>query len=465
MPSIILKILTGPQEGAEVELTAGRSATIGSGFQCDIALVDAMLASEQGTFLVQESGVQFTAAADGVHLGEEPVAAGSTVEVPLYTALTLGGTRVALGAAGETWPAITWPELSALKPPEPVPAAPETPDGQDEAADVPPTEAASEGEPPPAAEEEKAEEPPLWRAYVERYLVWGILALVVLILALGVGCVFWCYSAPPRDIETVLKARRREALEKLMAAHGLTLQDGVLSGNLKEARVRLDIERFVYTEFPGEIQPDLTDDQTLRESLAQVLEGLGSGLIVVDGVVDRNATVHGIVPSKEVWENDLAHIRQDVPKLKEVRAKFVVCVDETLIRMRNVLRLFPAFGNVAVSWKNNQFVFEGVVAEGSRKDFLEMLTEVGKNLPRNAVLVNAVKWRVAAPTAAGAIPGASGVDGLPITGVIFQPFTCLQMQDGTRVFEGGAIGDFSVEKITPDEVVFRQGSNRVTWRP
>jgi type III secretion system YscD/HrpQ family protein len=457
MSSFILKILTGPQEGAEVELTAGRSATVGSGFQCDIALVDAMLAPEQGTFVVQEAGVQFTATADGVHLGEEPVAAGKTVEVPLYTALTLGGTRVALGKPGETWPPITWPELSALKPAEVVPTTPEEE----------PSAEPAEGVPAPAAEEPPAPTEKSARGRATRYLVWALLALVVLLLALGVGCVFWRFSAPPRDIAKVLKAQRREQLEKLMETHGLTLKDGVLAGNLKEARTRLDIERFVYTEFPGEIQPELTDDQTLRESLSQVLEGLGSGLIVVDGVTDCRATVHGLVPTKEVWANDLEHIRQDVPKLKEVRAKFVVCVDETLIRMRNVLRLFPAFGNVAVSWKNNQFVFEGVVEEGSRKDFLEMLTEVGKNLPRNAVLVNAVKWRVASPSAAVAgTPGAApDVDGLPITGVIFQPFTCLQLKDGTRVFEGGAIGDFLVEKITPDEVIFRQGGRKVTWRP
>ena len=43
MPKL-LKILTGPQEGAELELDAGIALRMGTDDSCDIAIVDAMAA-------------------------------------------------------------------------------------------------------------------------------------------------------------------------------------------------------------------------------------------------------------------------------------------------------------------------------------------------------------------------------------------------------------------------------------
>ncbi len=450
----ILKILTGTQEGAEVRLTTGQSYKIGGDFSADIALLDSMVAPNQGTILAQENGVQFTVQATGCYLGEEALAVGRTIDLPYYAVLTIGGTRLAVGQAGESWPTLNWTPLQDLQ------ALPQ-PDAEEPAETAAADDATAEDAAAAAAADKKD------RRSATGYAWLVILVILVILLALGAGAVFWKLSAPPVDMRSALHAHQLERLQKMATKYRLTLTKETLTGNLHEAATRREVETFVYTYFPH-IRPDLTDDETIGNSVKQVLHGLESQNVVVEKVQERVAFVTGIAPSAEKWKEDLAILKRDVPKMLDCKGK-VIFADETLIRLRNVLRLDRAFANVAVVWEKNQFVFSGIITEGSRESFLQMLQEVAKLVPKNVQMLNAVKWRSYTP--AGTVAVAStprvvgGIGDMPVTGIILQPFTCIQLNDGSKVTEGGTINGYIVEKIAPDQVVFRSGSRTEIWRP
>ena len=96
MPKL-LKILTGPQEGAELELDAGIALRMGTDDSCDIAIVDAMAPAQALELVLEGDDVFVTAAAERIFAGDAALPVGEKTTLPDYTILTIGSTRCAIG--------------------------------------------------------------------------------------------------------------------------------------------------------------------------------------------------------------------------------------------------------------------------------------------------------------------------------------------------------------------------------
>ena len=113
MPKI-LKILTGPQEGAELELAAGIALRIGTDDSCDIVLVDAMAPTQALELVMEGEDVSVTASAERLFAGDVALPVGEKTTLPDYTILTIGSTRCAVGDADKPWPPLRWIPLDVL---------------------------------------------------------------------------------------------------------------------------------------------------------------------------------------------------------------------------------------------------------------------------------------------------------------------------------------------------------------
>ena len=113
MPKL-LKILTGPQEGAELELDAGIALRMGTDDSCDIAIVDAMAPAQALEVVLEGDDVFVTAAAERVFAGDAALPVGEKTTLPDYTILTIGSTRCAIGDADKPWPPLRWIPLDVL---------------------------------------------------------------------------------------------------------------------------------------------------------------------------------------------------------------------------------------------------------------------------------------------------------------------------------------------------------------
>ena len=91
--SFILKIVEGPNRGAEIALVEGVAVTLGKGDECDIVLADSTLPEEP---------LSIEATGDAVTVNGE--------QLEQFAVKTLGATSFAVGPADAPWGELKWPE-------------------------------------------------------------------------------------------------------------------------------------------------------------------------------------------------------------------------------------------------------------------------------------------------------------------------------------------------------------------
>ena len=91
--NFLLKIVEGPNKGAEIALVEGVAVTLGKGEDCDIVLADPTM---------PEAPITVEASADGVAVGGEPLES--------FSVKTFGATSFAVGPADAPWGELKWPK-------------------------------------------------------------------------------------------------------------------------------------------------------------------------------------------------------------------------------------------------------------------------------------------------------------------------------------------------------------------
>ena len=158
----LLKIVEGPNKGAEIALVEGVSVTLGKGDDCDIVLADPTL--PDAPIAIEASGAAVTLDGERVE--------------PLHVK-TVGATSLAVGPADSAWGELVWPQNEAK--------GSETGDerrGDDGSSQ------ASRPTPPP-------EETPAGEAPAEKKRRGGFLGClaVLLLLVIALAAVWWCPAA------------------------------------------------------------------------------------------------------------------------------------------------------------------------------------------------------------------------------------------------------------------------------
>ena len=91
--NFLLKIVEGPNKGAEIALVEGVAVTFGKGDDCDVVLADSTLPEEP---------LSVEASADGVTVDGRPAEP--------FEVMTSGATSFAVGPADAPWGALKWPK-------------------------------------------------------------------------------------------------------------------------------------------------------------------------------------------------------------------------------------------------------------------------------------------------------------------------------------------------------------------
>ena len=422
----LLKIIQGANAGAEIALADG-TVTFGSSDTCDIVLSDSSLPAE--AFALETS-------AAGVSLRELPD--GEAKNVALYTLFTFGNSTFAIGENGTAWP-----ELKSPAPPAPEPSgvghAPAQQDGEDSSEDghapAQPDgeESSDDGR---ASARPTPEEPPPPRRRVLGCLL--TLLLVVLFFAGGYFLAlrygrFWEsalgeFGAPPAAAQESdppaggpeASAPAAVSLADWAAQHGLSVaeKDGetVLAGNFAKRADRLDFAQDAYAR-DCNLVLDLSDDETLKSGVEEVLFVLTEGRIKLETATNRVVKLAGSAHSREELLNTVAAICTDVNRVRVVDDTAVVCKD------------------------------------GQKTEAPTRYQAISSQAAR--------KHPFATPAAKPGLPAPK----CPVAGVILMPYPCLVLRDGSRVAVGSVVEGFKVEKIEADKGTLKRGEETVTWKP
>ena len=467
MPKI-LKILTGPQEGAELELDVGIALRIGTDDSNDIVLVDAMAPAQALELVMEGDDVSVMAAAERLFAGDAALPVGEKTALPDYTILTIGSTRCAVGDADKPWPPLRWIPLDVL-------LAEKTQPKEDEKTEEP--------------KQPEQEEAPLSREQVEkldelqsqkrakRGRGFAMISWLLLILICAAGMWFtgrhvWNLAAP-KNAETVeisenAHKTRLEKLREKAEALNLTLEedeDGNLtriSGNVPKTSQRTSIEQIVKYDCPN-VVCEMTDDETLARSVKELVWGLTEGRLKLVDLKDRTAKLMGMTNSEEEWKTIVDNIRHDVPRLATVESD-VVYADVMAAKLREALSK-TGFHDVRVEILPGELQFVGYAPKESSQTFVKLVEEAVKYFPENARLSNLVKWKEENMVVDGETPVAPKVRQLPITGIVVHPYPCVILADGQRLGKGSMVGGYTIDDISLTEVSLSKEDEKLTWRP
>ena len=417
--NFLLKIVEGPNRGAEIALVEGVAVTLGKGDECDIVLADSTLPEEP---------ISIEATGDAVTVNGE--------QLEQFAVKTLGATSIAVGPADAPWGELKWNRETGNG--ERGTGNGERGTGNGERGTGNGERGTGNGErededaprdPSPAPEEEKTPEPEK-----KKHGCLGCLVVVVLLVLL-LAALAWIFRATVRPYAEKALAYARESLHlgggtggegigaalpmtlsEVASNYGLELEENdgqaKLSGNLKTRAERLRATAEAYEARPG-VDLDLSDDESFKAAADDALFTITEGAIKVVAATNRVLSIAGTSSSPFALKCILEALNTDLPKLRDVDATGV------------------AYGIVPGN-------------EAGDNDDGEVLIGVSHAKRRAA--------KAKDPS-------------LPVCGILTTPYPCLVMRDGSRVLEGAALGGNVVVKIEADAVTVTNATGRFTWKP
>lgn len=407
--NFVLKIVEGPNRGAEIALVEGVAVTLGKGDECDIVLADSTLPEEP---------LSIEANGDAVSVNGE--------QVEQFAVKTLGATSFAVGPADAPWGELKWPAKGEISRKDAEPQGKET-----QAEEAHGEEDLRDSATP---REEKADAPEPEKKKLG--CLGCLVVLVLLVLLLGV--LAWLFRATVRPYAEKVLAYARESLHvgggtggagmgaalpmtlsEVASSYGLELEENdgqaKLSGNLKTRAERLRATAEAYEARPG-VDLDLSDDESFRAAADDALFTITEGAMKVVAATNRVLSIAGTSPSPFALKRILESLSADLPKLRDIDATGV------------------AYGMVPGNEKSE----EGDGDDGE--------TPIGVFHARRR-------------TSKAKEPS------LPVCGILTTPYPCLVMRDGSRVLEGAALGGNVIVKIEADAVTVTNATGRFTWKP
>ena len=405
--NFLLKIVEGPNKGAEIALVSGVAVTLGKGDDCDIVLADATLPSAPVSIEASDGGVT----ADGEPLEQ-------------FAVKTLGATSFAVGPADTPWGELKWPGRAESREAE---------------SQEPESRGAGGGSREPDAERrepdaEKPEESP--EAGPPRRRRGGCCGCIValVLLAFALAALAWFYRAAIKDFckargydvpEFFAQSGGTEAaqpvetnmLAAVAARYGLSVEEGGgtprLVGDLKTRAERLRATAEAYEVMPG-VELDIVDDESFRTAADDALFTLTEGALKVVAATNRALSISGISRSPEALRRTLVALNADIPKLS------------------------------------------GVDGAGVKYGIVPRQVAMGDGHED----VEAAESQVPRPKSKKA-----ATPSFPVCGILTKPYPCLVMRDGSRMLEGAALGESVILKIEADAVTVTNSTGRFTWKP
>ncbi len=255
----LLKIVQGPNAGAEIALVEGVRVTLGSADSCDIVLADPTLPAE---------ACAIEASADSVVL--EPHGGASETLAPLQVR-SFGSTALAVGPADAPWGPLSWEAPSRGEATEVASEA--SAERAPEAEKTATASAPSENSGPDSAGASSAETSAPSRSRILR-LGGLVLLLLLLLLAAWLFARRWAKPASPDGPAPSGPAPSAESLPALAGRYGLTVVETngttLARGDFATRAERLAATAALYEAKPG-IKLDLADRETLLSSASDLL--------------------------------------------------------------------------------------------------------------------------------------------------------------------------------------------------
>lgn len=428
--NVLLKIVQGPNAGAEIAVAEGMTVSLGKGDSCDILLSDQSLADVACELEVSAERVRMLRPG-GVEERLEP-----------FVVKFLGETTaIAIGPETGAWGELVWPVRGSV------------------ATETESSSAAELNETAESAEESTQENKEKGKRHFGcgcivalallvpvflvalAFLMWPFRSSVAKLLGstaphlrpvvyfvhdAGIGAVGFAWDLAKGCIPEGVgdeSVPPPPSIRDVAAAHGLLCVETngtcVLSGNFATRMQRLSATAAAYAAKPG-VTLDVSDDESLRHAASEILELVSEGKLKVHSATNRIIELSGFSPGASSLRTTLEAIRADVPNVRNVDCTRVTLGESNVISE----------------------VVEPANPEASKPAVKGVKT----------ARVHRDKRKSPAPK-------------MPVVGVMTVPYPCIVLKDGSRVTEGAEFGGFVIDRIGADTIRVRGPEGTFEWRP
>ncbi len=417
--SFLLKIVQGPNAGAEIALAEGTTVSFGSGDGCDIILSDAALDAVAFELEVASERVMML------------FPDGKQSRMELFHVRTVGTTALVVGPSEGPWKELVREKV-------------ETADA--ELADIADnnTGSAGEREAVHGGSQEKSKKGFLSKLFC--------LIIILLLLLLAGGAAAWLFF--PQKVSSLTGGKSDKAAEICLPYWNRTCAfvSGLFRSKENAKTGKQALERV-------ETLADIAGEYNLQtnETASGVLHVKGDFATRIDRL-RATARIYRVHPGAEL---DFA----DSESLKVAIENLLSLVTE------NKMRLVSLDGRTAK--------LSGVVASAS--DLRCTLEALSRDVPKlvradcSGVSVGGILPAVEKNEVSENLKSAAGMKtmktefsaspSMPVVGILATPYPCLVLKNGSRIMEGARCGDWTVTAIRADSVELSGPAGKTIWRP
>jgi type III secretion system YscD/HrpQ family protein len=309
----LIKILTGPHQGAELQSPPGR-LLIGSDEASDIVIADKLVSPQHAALDLGSKELTVEPLGGRVYCNGKRIQ-NKSAKVPVLSFLTLGGSTLVAGLTTQDWPLLSPADIPSLEP-DPEPVAEEKPaPAQTEASSTPAAEKKVEPATTPPAKA-KRRSPRLWRALV------GIFVGLFLLLVWAVLAWFYRFdfSNHPDAVSVNPKEKVTAVIQKVGVSNQVQIENAgdalIVKGYVETDDELNALSAGLRDDVPGVILRVWSRqhmDATTRSLLQQ--QGLD---LAVGTSSDGQIRISGYVDHPEAWVKAKEIILKEVPGIKGI---------------------------------------------------------------------------------------------------------------------------------------------------
>lgn len=446
--SSLLKILSGPHQGAEILLEPnGEFMTVGSDPEADLILNDALI-SPRHFRLENRDGILLVRPLEGRVFLDGKLAKEEEFTIAPFQFLTAGTTQMMVGPSDSPWP-----PLSVVDAPDLEKIIAETPEEMViPKADFPSVEAGvSKGLAERTARNLKKRK--------SKRIMWFSL----IVLALGLTILALLPKKEPfriADMQKIIQAQIADmgyfnTLE-VRLENGQIIIEGYVS-TLLEAR---DLRNALTSIYPG-IQFRVRSDEKIIQEIEETLGAIDGNVTV--GVIQPGIYgIGGYIFNTEAWQKIRNRLARDIPGVKKIQDN-VLSPERIMTSVNDLLAQYGLARNVTALPQMDRVLFRGEIGinqqESWRKvaeDFVQMFNEL---IPIEFDVK--LSGKITQDQAKNPFFG-STVQGVTVSA---NGLSWITLQDGRKYFEGSFLpSGYTIQSIAVDGIEFAQNGKTVKIR-
>lgn len=476
----VLKVLSGPQKGAEVLLRPG-TYTVGSSEDCDLILNDSLFQSQHFNLTFTPPTVSLEVLQGATFLNGKRLEEGS-VEVPFFQFITVGTTQIIIGPDGGGWPLLTAEDAPALDlstpkskvvsqepegaPKESLPMETSTEANLETLAEA---MALASGKPVSSAESLSQALPtapiPSWRVLLENRMVQGAVAAILL----GVASYAFYPQAQKPTVETtpiVLTTQERmKRLEEILQLHHvqndikISESQGQLSvdGYLKKEADRQNLHRAI-VRVDGRVIFNIQSEENLVTTAQKVLSDMSVSVKIEPSSVLGGIRSTGYVLQSSAWLKAKNFLTADLDHLKELDDK-VVTGDSVVTFIKPLLKENGLSAALQVTPEDDEIKVIGTLTQyqGTLWDGISAKLQhyVADQVPISDSVIRSEPEAIT-----------TRYFDTSIQSLTTGPFGYVSLKSGEKYFTGAVLpSGYIIVSVESDGITLRKGDAEVVFQP